>query len=198
VASRERYLLQHGELVDAHVTHVWGHANPGNNAARQDPIPVKMTARLADGRTVQLEGLLPEGPGRVTVGDTIQLRVDPKDASRWMEPRELTPWAHELAITYVLLGLLAVLVAIALWQRARVLHVWREGIEDEGLVVDLRHSPMAPASRLVRFSLSSMHSRRIHSTLYPVRRGLPEVGEAIGVLRLRDEPERMIVAELYR
>jgi protocatechuate 3,4-dioxygenase beta subunit len=62
----------------------------------------------------------------------------------------------------------------------------------------LRHrAALAPRSRVCRYTITDGDDRRVFTTLYPTRYGIPERGNVLDMLILPDQPERGIVADFY-
>jgi hypothetical protein len=131
------------------------------------------------------------------VGEVLPIHVDPNDVSRWTELTEAEPWSKELRMVYVLSALFALLLAMTMLKRRGVLRVWRDQPLMPAVVLEARHTAIAPASRLIRFTLSEGDDRRVHSTLMPARAGVPEQGETLWLICPPEKPSRAIVAELY-
>ena len=100
-------------------------------------------------------------------------------------------------MVYVLGALFMLMLMLTVWRRRGVLRVWRDQPLAPAVVVESRHTAIAPASRLVRFTFSDGDDRRVHSTLMPARAGVPAHGEMIWLICPPDKPSRAIVAELY-
>ena len=197
-ALRERKLIREGVPVVATIIELEGSRRPGYSLSRSDSRDVELQAKLQDGRELHMQGSIPAGgAGYLRIGNSIEIRVDPNDPSRWTERKEMVGWGTELVIPLSLVPLVLVLLGIAIWQRQRVLSVWRNGQPVEGIVLELKHTAIAPFSRLVRFSIPEDRHKRIYATLIPNKDGVPEVGEVIWLLTLPDKIERCVLMKLY-
>ena len=95
----------------------------------------------------------------------------------------------------LLLPVVALLVIVAFVRRAAVLRVWRNEPSAEAVVVDVKNSAIAPRSRILRLTLKG--DTRVFTTLYPLRAGVPAVGESIWVVAPPAKPNKGVVANLY-
>lgn len=194
----ERHLLQNGLPILARFTEVRTTSREGYAQPRDDSMPVKLKWTMPGGQEVKVSAILPPGPGYAKVGETLRIRVDKNNPQQWTEQKELLPWWRVLTIPLIMMLPISVLLfAIALWQRWRVLRVWRNGRHFEALVIDSRNVSTAPRSRLVRYSLAEGSDKRIFSMLFPLRAGVPRDGEMFDVLAISEIPGRAIAAVLY-
>jgi hypothetical protein len=192
---RDRKLITQGVAVDAHIDEAMG-SPMARVFVRDQPIRVKLSFPLADGTNQTVEGSLkPPGPA-VTATKNIRIHYDPADPTRWTDRDEVIPWTREMTVVLMFLPVTALLFAIALLRRWQVLRTWRDAPALPAIVVDSRHSPMAPRSRVLRYSLRD-GDRRVCHTLYPTRTGVPERGETIWLIAKPDQPQRGILAKLY-
>ena len=93
---------------------------------------------------------------------------------------------------------LLVAIAMTIWQRRRVLNVWRDGELVEGTVVDWHRSGLAPRSVVVRFTIDESEDNRVFSTHWPNTAGPVHAGEAIHLVMPPGAPSRAIAAALYQ
>ena len=197
-AMGERQLITQGTPVRATLLELERSRRYGYSLSRNDIRQAKLQAKLPDGRDIELEGKLPPGgDGFWRVGQDMDVRVDPNDLSRWTTRTEMAGWGTELVIPLSLLPLILLFAIIAIWQRQRVLNVWRYGWPVHGVVLELRHTAIAPLSRVVRYSIPELHDKRIFTTLIPNKDGVPLVGETILLIALQENAERAVVAKLY-
>ena len=197
-AVRERWLLENGLEVNAKIIAVRGITRLGYALPRDDNIPVTLRWTKPDGVENLVETSLPMGKGYAKVGEDLPIRVDPDDASNWVEVTDILPWWRVLTIPLLMmLPISILLMAIALIKRWGVLKVWRVGHETDGVVVDLRNASTAPRSRVVRYTVPTSTDKRIFRMLYPIGPGLPQKGETFRLLALRDKPKHAIAAALF-
>jgi hypothetical protein len=196
---RRKNLLEHGLPVKATVIELDGRKiSTGSFQPMRDvELPVKLRGTLPDGRPFEFDGNLPTAEGKAQLGADLDLRVDPQDHSRWIEVGKQRPLTQTLMAVYLLLPVVFLLLALAWWRRNGVLKVWENGRLREAVVVDCRHSPLAPRSRVCRYTLADGEDRRVFQTLYPTRLGVPQRGDVLHMLVLHDQPGRAVVADLY-
>ena len=200
-ATTQRRLFQKGVVVDARAVKVLGVTAKDNaryGSQRDQTIPVEFETILPDGRLVTLEGYLPPGPGWIKVNQEMKLRVDPDDLTNWAEVSDILPWWRVLAVPlFLMLPIALILLAIAWWRRRRVLKVWEQGIAGEAVAVEVRHSAISPLSRVVRFTLAEGEDKRVFTTLFSNRSGIPARGDSFAVVYPYDQPGRAIAVQNY-
>jgi hypothetical protein len=194
-ALTERWLFDHG--VDVKATYTLVNYNPGPNThPRNESLPASIKFKLNGTeytREIQLE---PKPGAFAVVGKDIDIKVDPNNPDRFAETKELPPWSHELAVIAVLIPILVIVVILVLLKRRGVLRVWRDAPLAEATIVELRHTPVAPLSSVVRFTLADGPDKRIWTTLMPSS-AKPEIGQRIWLICPAENPGRAIVAKLY-
>jgi hypothetical protein len=130
-------------------------------------------------------------------GDSVDIRYDPSHPDVWSDRMEPEPWGGRLLIIWMLLPALAITLLMLLRRRQLMLRIWREGEPIIATVVESRQSPIAPRSRLIRFTIDDSPDRRVHSTFFPNSAGTIEKGDQISMLALPNNPGRAIVGGLY-
>ena len=195
----ERRLISDGKPVTATLKEVNGDGDPRHAVKMQGEsgdriVKVDYPGAPPDAEPRQLESMSSNG---LRPGDAVHIRVDPNDLSMWTDATEPQPWLARLAIVWMLLPALLLAIIMLLIRRRQILRIWREGQETYGTVIELRQSPIAPRSRVVRFTLGDPDDRRIFSTLFPNRAGEINKGDELLLLTLESNPSRAIVAELY-
>ena len=192
----ERKLQDTGILVNARIVQLEDRkVGTGTyHPQRDNDLYVKLEG-FPDGKT--REGTLKKADGFAELGGHVQLRVDPKDQDHWVEVRPDAGIKAELMAVFLLLPVIVLLLAIARWRRQAVLKVWRLGDVETGVIVDSRHSSMAPRSRTCRYTLANPRDPRVFTMLHPNSHGLLREGDALAMIALPGQPERAIVADLY-
>ncbi len=198
----DRRLVANGIRTTATLIDVSGNADPRKTVAMHGPTEdrtVHLSYQDAKGNTIDsapraLENPLSDGKHP---GQTIDIRYDPDQPDIWIDRAEAQPWIARLTIVWMLLPALLVSLLMLFVRRFQMLRVWRDGVEVAGTVVELRQSPIAPRSRIVRFTLGDPENRRIFSTFFPNSAGEINKGDELLLLTLPSNPSRAIVAELY-
>jgi hypothetical protein len=194
----DRWLIEHGTPVVAKFKVVNGDPVAGHQFARKEALPCVITIPV-NGVPKDLEiRLEPKENAFAKVGADLPIRIDPNDPQRWTERTQPNPWLNELRMVWLLAPLAGVLLAVTIWKRYGVLRVWRGEPLAAATVVEVRHTAVAPLSRLVRFSFVEGEDRRVHGALMPTRAGIPDKGETIWLICPPGKPSRAIVAELYK
>ena len=198
-ALHERRLIERGTIVPATVEVIDTYAQPNRSFTRDQPRVVKVRYTVGD-RTYNPEIEFPVKSGAViTVGNVVELRADPNDPTIITAQTRPRGWLASLAAPVLLAPLVAVLLLMTLWQRARVLGVWRAGEVADATVVDWHRSGIAPRSVVVRFTLDDPEDRRVFSTLWPHSAGELSPGDVITLVVPRGgDASRAVVAELYQ
>ena len=194
---RDREIINNGIPLKAMIKTAADKRIKGQSQMRDVPTPVTLTATMPDGSEREFAGTLPQGPGFLTVGDTIEIRVARDDPRDWTHQTTPAPWTQELTLPLMFVPIIAALLVVAVLVRRRVLRVWRDGVTAEGIVSAVRHSAWAPRSRLVRYSLTGTQDRRIFSLLCPPGRRVPAVGESIQLVMLPQAPKYSLWATAY-
>ena len=189
-------LLNQGVLVNARIVQLADRkVGTGNyRPLRENELYVKLDG-FPDGQTH--EGTLAKADGFADLGGTLQLARDPKNLDHWIEVRPESAFIDELMAVFLLAPVILLLLAIARWCRSAILKVWRNGELRTGVVVDSKHSSMAPQSCVCRYTIADSNDRRVFTMLYPSRQGVLRQGDALPLLVLPDQPEKSIVADLY-
>jgi hypothetical protein len=195
----ERRVIYNGVIASATILEVNGDSDP-RHKIRMDGASGDRTVRLkyadSSGKEVESEREM-QTPAQSGKGprDVIQVRFDPQRPEAWTDRTEPQPWFARMAIVWMLLPAILLAVAMMLIRRAQILKVWVEGVPMTATVVDTRQSPIAPRSRVVRFTLDG--ERRIFSTFFPLAAGEVAEGGEFMMLALPTNHARAIVAELY-
>ena len=197
-AFRLRWMLSHGLPVEAKIVELNGRklTTGSYHPLRDTELPVKLEGRLPDGQSFHYDGWLPTADDYAALGGTLAIRVDPKDATHWLEDKPPRSWWHEFTGLFMLLPVALLLLAFAWWRRRQILQVWRDGKAVEGSIVSCTHSPIAPRSKVCGYSVPG--DRRVFKMLYPLRLGQPRVGDVVPLIVLPDRPDRAIAARAYQ
>ncbi len=192
----QKKLLEQGILVNARIVQLGDRSIKTGvyKPARDNDIYVKLEG-FPDGLTH--EGTLKKAEGFAELGGYVQLRVDPKNPDNWVEVRPEAGIKAELMAVFLLLPVILLLLGIAYWKRKAVLKVWGLGEEQTAVIVDSRHSSMAPRSRICRYTIADSKDRRVFSMLHPNRHGMLREGDVVNMIVLAGQPEKAIVADLY-
>jgi hypothetical protein len=199
--ASEREMILNGIPVDAVVFQISGTTNPERGFPRNETLAAKVRYRLPDEQSDRAVGgslsIVSQPNAAIHPGDHIPLRIDRNDPNHWTDRIEPRNWFVELSVVLLLFPLLALLLVIAMLQRARILRIWRHGDLAEATVVEIRQTALAPFSRLLRFTVNDGSSSRVCSVLVPTRAGIPARGETLWLVMPRGVPQRAVLAKLY-
>lgn len=198
ISMADRKLIFDGTKYDAAVLEIEGQTRPGLRFPKSSSPRVKLRFTTPDNQTQTVEGnLMPAIDGDVQVGGTVPIRVNPQNPLIWTDRTEPRPLAAELSMALIFTPIALLNIFIVIFQRQRVLKIWRNGEPAIAHVVGLQHSPLAPKSMQVRYALSEGDDLRVCTMLYPASAGLPQVDEEMLLLIGNNNPAKAIVAKLY-
>ncbi|HEV7302140.1 MAG TPA: hypothetical protein VGN72_22575 [Tepidisphaeraceae bacterium] len=187
---KENQLLTVGVPVDAVVL-----SSFDNLSVAGTKVPPETTVNL----TYEYEGVTHNviGPllGRVepiVIKSTVPLRIDPKNPKLWTGRTQPSSLAAALVAAWTLAPLALLSLAGGLWTRRQLLSLYRDGQPSTASVVEVRHAALAPASQLVRCTLTDGGDNRVASVYLPS--GHPSVSAGDEVPVIHKGPARMVAA----
>jgi hypothetical protein len=172
-------LIRSGREVSAWIYAADGIPIPGRHRPPDAPVTLRYEV---DGTKYEVDGYLRGRTEPFTIQSYVPIRVDPADPSRWTartHPDALWP---EMLGGLMLLPVIPVLAAIVLWQRGRVLRLWRSGRAVEAVVMESRQTAMAPRSRFVRCAPVDVSDKRVIGVYVPDRAGRLAPGDTLWIL----------------
>jgi hypothetical protein len=164
VWSREVRLIRAGQLVDAEIT------SGAGLVQRWQRVPPNSLVTLryqVDGKTYDVTGYLQGRTEYILLRSTIPVHVDPANPSVWTARTEPAGLVQQLTWALVVLPAFVAILVIGLWQRARLLRVWRDGEMHDAIVVDGRQTALAPKSRLLRCTPADAGDKRVVEVYLP-------------------------------
>jgi hypothetical protein len=160
--------------------------------------PVKVTYVDAQGETRELGGRLTAQAEAAHPTKKISILIDPLDPQKWTDQIQTRPLVEQMLIPFILFPLALALALGAIWQRWRMLALWRDGEAREGRIVDLRHSAVAPRSNVLRCTIEGARDKRLLSVVVPRRVSRMEPGDhLVLVIPAAGETNRAIAAMVY-
>jgi hypothetical protein len=195
---RERAVIQRGQVITATVSTIENSFIANRKEANINGLRVTLNY-TPPGQPEQREApgrLQPQDPPQVAVGDRLEVKVDPSNPRVWTARKTPKSWAEDLALVLGLIPVLVALVLLMFWNRARVMSVWRNGVEATAVVVGTGQSAIAPFSRVVRYALADGTDPRVFSLLCPGKYA-PQKGQAVAIVHAPGNPGRAVLAELY-
>lgn len=170
-------------------------------------LPVKLEYVDAKGATHELTGHLTAQAEAVHPTKIVPILVNPADPEQWTDRVSPPPVFEQLFGLMILLPLLVMLVAAAVWQRWRILALWRGGVAREGTVVYRRHSAVAPRSAILYCTVDTAGSgssgggggdKRLLGVAVPRRTFAFEPDDRITLITPNvARPDRAIAAIMY-
>ena len=141
---------------------------------------------------------LPERRNDLRTGQTISIRIDPKNPKTWTNRTTPPPLIDELFAPLLLLPALVVSVLAAVALRRRVTQLWATGEARQAIVVDTKQTPLAPLSHVVRCTLADGTDKRLITVYLPHRAaGKPAKGQAIWLVTHPKNPQRALAAAAF-
>lgn len=193
-AWRDRALIEHGTPVIGRLTKIG--LNQARNASRDERLSVEIAYTPPGGREMFVAGeLAPKAGSTINLVDPFPIKIDPDHPERWTDLTVAPSLGQQLAAVFLLSPLLLLTLVVIFLKRARVLKVYRDGALVRALVVSVKQAPLAPASRLVRFSLPD--ETNVHGCYWPDRLGRPHPGDEIEILHLPRTAGRSLCAAAY-
>jgi len=151
----------------------------------------------ADGKTHVVKGKLKAQKKPVRPAETIPILVNPQNPDDWTDRVSVAPLMQELLVPLLLLPLPVLCLLMALWQRQRILKLWRTGAKRQATVVDTGQSAAHPRSMIVRCTLTDSRDKRILSVVIPRSAARLKPGDSLVIITPIGEPSRAVAAMLY-
>ena len=195
-STRDRWLVRHGIKARALILEAGGNNLKGKQYDPGLNLVYKLEVRVPERQPYTVETRLTHQTQPIVTGSEIDLFVDRNDPKKFTDCKEIS-FRSDLIVGLIFLPLGVLCFIRALFLRMSALRAWRYGEEALAVAVDTRRSPIAPLSRIVRFSLRDSRDTRIYSALLPERLGNLEPGEPFWVVGPPGKPEQAVVAALY-
>lgn len=171
VAGREVVLWRHevnlirnGTPVEAEVRRANGFSSPGKQLPPDAVVDLRY---FVDGRQFDKTGYLRGRTEHIAVRKTVPIRVNPNDPDDWTGAVEPAVLWQQLTGALVALPVFVALAVVALVRRRAALRAWRDGEAGAALVVESRHTALAPRSRLVRCTPAGAGDNRVVDVYVP-------------------------------
>jgi hypothetical protein len=164
-------------------------ANEQNIAGR--PVPRDAWVLLEwenSGQKIQRWGSFAgyESDTPATIGSTVAVHVDPADSNRWTASNAARSPVVFLFPAIACIGVALLALALAWWQRRRVMRTWRDGMVVPATVLGWQFTALAPRSRVAKCTLAQAEGEaddpRIFYVIVPRTVAAPEVGQTLRVL----------------
>jgi hypothetical protein len=198
VYLNEQRLIRSGVQVMAVIEGAGGDNRSGHEAPPDSACGLTFTL---NGQTVHVDapnGLVTKDNQYIHNGEKIPLRVDPRDATIWTEREQPEPMSRRMIAGAVILPVLLATLLAALFLRRRILRIWRDGDAQAYVVVDVKHTALAPLSFAVRCALHTGHDNRLITVYIPNRLAQPTPGGILWLIRPRNKSTPAIAALAYQ
>lgn len=169
-------LVREGMIVQAFIWASDGFPVPGRNRPPSSQVTLRYNV---GGRDYEVVGYL-EGRKEFYVTHThVPIRVDPDEPSRWTARADPDPLWFRLLGGMMLLPAAVIFALVALLKRASMLRLWRNGRLVETVVIDSRHTALAPRSRFVRCAAIDPQDKLVRGVHVPRRAADVVPGDAV-------------------
>jgi hypothetical protein len=197
---QEGELIQHGIPVTATIVSAGEEHDSRTSRLFPPDAPVDITFTF-NGQTVSQSGValtVINDSDFIHPGQTIHLRVDPKDSSVWTDRTQPELLARRLIAGVVMIPVIAATLLAALLLRRRVVRTWQNAQATEYGVVSTTRSALAPLSHLVRCEpLTVGTDRRLVTVYLPARFAKPAPGDVLWLMHPPGKPLASIAAAAY-
>ncbi len=178
-------LVREGVPVEAKISATYNEVNqrltlPGKAGNASFPVTLKFPWHDSDYET---KPSLAVGYHEfLVVGNTLHIHVNPNDPEEWTVLTEVTPVSDYVIGGLLVLGALLLLIVVGGVLQRRILNVWRRGAPIHAVVLESRHSAMAPRSCAVRCTPIAENDVRVFNVYVPSRLTALGVGDPLWVL----------------
>ena len=191
---REAWLVTRGERVDAVVTEAGGILLANKVVPPETPVTLEYGV---GGKKYTVQGTLKGRKEHIVTGGTVPIRVDPADPETWTSLPAPRPLRLELLGGVIVLPF-AVLLGIVAWLlQRRVLRLWRDGDATAAVVIDSRHTAVAPRTHLVRCTPVDGADRRLFEAYLPRGAARPRDGDAVWLVTAPGASARAVAASWF-
>jgi hypothetical protein len=166
----------------------------GRRVTNENSVTLRYTV---DGVSYKVVGFLPVQEGVYMNGGPITIRVDPQRPRLWTNRTEVPSLAHDLFSVTLLLPLIVVSALVCFWFYWRVRSVWERGQPETAIVLETRHTALAPMSRVIRCTPQSRRESIIVTVFIPQRLARVRQGDIIWIINMPHNPWRAIAAVVY-
>lgn len=191
---REAWLVSQGLRVNAVVAEAGGITLPNKVVPPATPVTLEYEAA---GRKVSVRGTLKGRKEHIMTGGTVPIRVHPDHAETWTSLTEPRPLRMELLGALIVLPFALVLGGIAWLLHRRVLGLWRDGVATPAVVIDSRHTAIAPRTHLVRCTPADPDDNRLLEAHLPAHVPRPERGEPLWLVTRPGASARAVAAQWF-
>lgn len=190
---REARLVRGGTPIAARVVEAGGITLANKVVPAATPVTLEYTV---NGQTYSVRGTLKGRKEHITTGGTVPLRVDPARPATWTSVTTVRPLRVELLGGLIVLPFAFMLGLVAWFLHRRLVGLWRDGDATAAMVLDSRHTAVAPRTHLVRCTPVDGTDKRLFEAYLPGRLQRPQQGDAVWLIA-RSAPSTRAVAALW-
>jgi len=193
--NEEARLIRNGTRIEAEVMH-W---EIGGIAPKGKVVPADTGVDLEyifNGQTYRVHGQLAGHKDQIVTRTMVPIYIDSANPGHWTARMQPSSLAQELLSAMLLVPFVVVLFVAAVWQRFRVLRIYRDGEAVPAEVVGIGHSAAAPLSRLVRCAVHGGREARVVKVLLPAGK-TPDIGQMLWLIAPPNRPEQALPAALF-
>lgn len=160
-----------------------GYAEGAKISGRPLPIGSNITVTYTyEGKQYTEAGMLLATGKRYMAGEPFEIRIDPRNPSRWTN-RDTPVGIRENLVASIMLAIFALMaLGTGLILRAIYLHLWREGELVTARVLEHRHSAMAPHSVGLYCALRAGRNDKPVMVYVPQDGHVPDAGGTIKLI----------------
>jgi hypothetical protein len=157
-------LIRNGTPVQAEVRRANGYSSPGKQLPPDAVVDLRY---FVNGKQYEKTGFLRGRTEHIAVRKTVPIRVNPTDPDDWSGAVTPAVLWQQLTGALVALPVFLGLAVVSVLRRRGALRAWRRGEARAALVVESRHTALAPRSRLVRCTPAGTEDNRVVDVFVP-------------------------------
>lgn len=182
----ENRLIEHGDLVSAKVVEANGLTISHQALPPNSPVKLEFDWH---GQSQVVSGFLEDRATSdyIIVGNSVNIRVDPNDVNNWTFRSQITGIGETLFVTWILLPIPPLLLALAMQKRNRLRKLWHSSPALLAVVSARKQTPIAPRSSALQCSLQDRSDKRLFVVYVPAEAGRLNKGDLLWVLIKRGQ-----------
>ena len=190
----ELHIVRTGTPVIATIT-AMGDGSLRGNVSPENSVAMSFT--LND-RQYQAIGWLEGRTESMSLGQKVNIKVDPDNPEQWTYRTAMPPIAHALLEPGLMAPFAAAAFVVSYVLRRRVLATWQNGVAEQYAVEKVGGpTALAPASRAVRFRSLNGRDQRLVCVLIPQRLANLKPGDVQWLIHPPGKPAAALAAVVY-
>jgi hypothetical protein len=175
---QENELIHNGTLVSATVS-MEGIGRHGYVFPPATPVTLSFDF---NGQSQQVSGILEGHTAAVSTGQTIQIRVDPSDPTRWTDFTESKALGGNMIGPLLIIPIVPLALLLAWLKRRRLLVAWTNGPAEPAVVAERHQTALAPMAHVVKCSFQNREDKRLFVVYLPKRFSELGAGDVVWLL----------------